>query len=533
MGQSETLASKKISPEKNQVNQRQKANLKPKNEQIVNKMLEKNPAIDHSSSLSNYLNFLNIFDDSESIQSKQFLTLGIIKVLKNGFCQAFLYDIIIYGSFLFQASKKSSDVDLMAISPEGIDRKKFFEGLVDYFNSLKFHLLLRRVLSEIYSAKFVDCNFSYTYISTARFPIMKLKFVIVLKDTPLDFVIRFDLAMVNLSGYPSDPKKLVDLEMIYLEQNFNDPANLIGVEGLFSSLVVRKLFESDLIYQNSLKFLKLWAERKNINDFQLGYFKGFHLTIMLLYVRLENPLITTEQDLLLKFAEFYKDRWHPTFVVPNNPQKLSNYVESSIYSPLIFYPVYHGRPMIDRMPFSVSQVILFEITNLFNFLNSFKGPMSFQVWEELLKESLPYDTFVLNSTNTIKMTIKVVDKYSKSEKFISFIHSQLFKFIQSLEDLNIGGSMNKNPFPQNPAERKNIIVVVKHLPASPVFDFKIFTPHDFQLCEFNEDNIIRLWNLFLDMIQSSFQRQFSNGANGNFIALGSIEDPLFEFTFSI
>ena len=524
----ETL--KNIPKEKSSVFQSENVNCNNSGGLLVSKGgLEKKSANDYSSILSNYLNSLKIFDDFECTQSKQNLALGIIKVLKKSFCQAFLYDIIIYGSFLFHASKKSSDIDLMAICPEGVDRKAFFDGLIDYFNDSNFDLSLRDVLGGIYPDRFYDYKFSYLNINTAKFPIVKLKFTISLKsgeETPFDQEFFFDLAMINLREYPSDPKNLVDFEKISLKQNFDNFGNLIGVEGLFNSLAVKKLFESDFVYQNSLKFLKLWAERKHINDFHLGYLKGIHLTIMLLYVRLENQLVTSEQDLLLRFAEYFKKHWHPKFVIPpfdkKNPRNLANYFDHTrtLHCPIIFNPVHNGSPMIDRMPYSVSQVILFEITELFNYL---KNPLDVNGWEDLLNETIPYDKFGLPAFNIIWLEISIIDECLKSSQFISFIHSQLFKFIQNLEDL---WPHDKGAKAANEEER--IIIVVNHLPSDPSFYFKIFTPNGVKSDHFNEKNIIAVWNLFLLMIQSSFTNQFKDFGQSPI----AMTNNLFEFSIT-
>ena len=517
----------------------------PEFSEILNGDKDKNDS--DTSSLSVFLNESDIFEDENSTLFKTKLTNSIIDVLKRGLRRSSPHDIITYGSLLFHASKKSSDVDLMGICPMGITRDEFFTELIAYFNHSSFDNSILWIFREAYLGKFLYHKFSFQYISTARLPIIKLNFDIQLTEDCADknknVNLRFDIAMVNIRSIPEKTENLVEKEVECMEkaiQNSQDFANLIVTEGLFSSLVVKKLFDSDVVYQNTLKFLKLWAERKGLYDSQLGFFKGFHLTVMLLYIRTSHSNIKTDFELLVKFVEYYGDHWDFNFIVPPLRESVSNISNYGVpvYAPLIYYPVHKGKPMIDRMPYSASQIILFEIEKLRNALTSVQDPACGIDWSEIVKATIPFDVFSQNSSKVMTFAVQLVYVFPKEEltlKFLSFIHSQLFKFIQSLEDpansIYLGGSQLRAGF-----ETKDV-VVVNHQPNDPTFKFKLFLSERQYDFDHEKARIERTWNNFLEMIQSIFMNRYDSimgvqDNNSNFQPVKMFNDSFFSLNFN-
>ena len=453
-------------------------------------------------SLQQYIDSTGGFDDAFSIISKSNITSVLIFLLNEQLqMHSVNVQLLIYGSFQLNCSRRNSDVDLIAVGNMNLQRAVFFESMKEILASKDFYnAFAGRIPMVLPNSKLDSCK--CVLVNTAKIPIFKFEFIInqyQAQDEKFELVsYNYDLGFANLPiQYPLPFAPLASLLLNPVEQTkilkeldgSTDDSNIMQVQGLVTSYYIAGLIAKCPPFFTLLRLLKLWADRKGLYDPQIGALKGNFLNNMALFITLEHPGVGAE-ELAMHFFDYFAEHWTPDseIIIRKDAEKGIHPVYAPrfpTFGPKIYRPLHRGKPLIERMPKSVALLIRHELSLARNLIASGAS------WEVITQKRESYAAFIAahsnavdnnngNSSNNIStinsniVTIKgVISKdipENLLEPYASFIHSQAFKLIHMLEGTS--GTFPGSKLDPALAEFfQNNIVLYEH----PAVDTFIFT----------------------------------------------------------
>jgi len=189
-------------------------------------------------------------------------------------------DLYVSGSLMLGVSGVTSDIDVLCVVPKFVKREEDFFG--EFFRILKDHPDTKDLRG----------------IKDAYVPLIKLKFSTI--DIDLLFArLRFDSVNDSLKNL-GDDSILIDCD----EQSINS-LNTYRNNELILSLVPNKE-----TFQQTLKYIRVWAKRRHLYSNKLGLLGGISWAILTAKICQLFPKLPSNRLIGKFFTVFYKWHWN-------------------------------------------------------------------------------------------------------------------------------------------------------------------------------------------------------------------------------
>jgi len=182
-----------------------------------------------------------------------------------------------FGSFELNAHFESSDIDLLCIGPKFVTRDMLFKELAE------------RLESDPRVTDILQLRHAFV-------PLLKFTF----QDVDIDLVYaQWDVDVIR-------EESRLDIDVF--SKNFvKDHDTLLCLNGVRSTETIKKLIPNKILFERTLRRVKLWAQRRAIYSNVMGFLGGISYSIMTAKICIQHPDATSCVELLRHFFAFYRD----------------------------------------------------------------------------------------------------------------------------------------------------------------------------------------------------------------------------------
>ena len=165
--------------------------------------------------------------------------------------QHYMARVLVFGSYVLELNSNDSDVDVICVVPNFINREKhFFEDLAAKFEA---HPAVKNL----------------SKITTSNVPIITFDF----KGMPIDI----SFSQLNMEIVPKDIEKNLPSELI---DSIIDEKCKLSLLGRRNNVMIKESVPHLENFKSTLRLVKVWAKNRGISSNQMGYLGGISWAIL-------------------------------------------------------------------------------------------------------------------------------------------------------------------------------------------------------------------------------------------------------------
>ncbi|CAK94195.1 unnamed protein product (macronuclear) [Paramecium tetraurelia] len=313
------------------------------------------------------------------------------------YCSAVLLP---YGSVLLGVADSKSDIDLICIAPEFIDRREQF------FNGLFYLLSNEQGMEQI------------NKIESTSNPIIKMIYK--------GFHIDINFAQLNSDRVPEN----IDDNLDELRRNLlqSEDKSLYALNGRKNGILISKSMPDHSQFVQALRIIKQWAKKRKVSSNIIGYLGGISWAILMAKICQLFPRVDVCQTVSLFFQIYSQWNWKIPVVIDESEQ---DFIQIETFKTLCW------KRDEDKRNDKIMQIItpaypFFNTTfkvNKITFQTIFQefqiGAQKLGDWNEVLRPLDFFDCF------QYFVAISIVSKSSENfHKWTGFCEAQLPKLLK-------------------------------------------------------------------------------------------------------
>ncbi|CAD8076463.1 unnamed protein product [Paramecium primaurelia] len=310
------------------------------------------------------------------------------------YCSAVLLP---YGSVLLGVADSKSDIDLICIAPEFIDRREQF------FNGLFYLLSNEQGMEQI------------NKIESTSNPIIKMIYK--------GFHIDINFAQLNSDRVPEN----IDENLDELRRNLlqSEDKSMYALNGRKNGILISKSMPDHSQFVQALKIIKQWAKKRKVSSNIIGYLGGISWAILMAKICQLFPRVDVCQTVSLFFQIYSQWNWKIPVVIDESDPEIETFKtlcwkrDEDKRNDKIMQIITPAYPFFNTT-FKVNKITFQTIYHEFQV-----GAQKLGDWNEVLK---PFDFF---DCFQYFVAISIVSKSSENfHKWTGFCEAQLPKLLK-------------------------------------------------------------------------------------------------------